>query len=60
MLSFVRRSPSLQRDAFAEYGEALHLANNSLAERANARSDSTLAMVILMSFFDVSSSTPIF
>jgi hypothetical protein len=53
MLSFARRSPPLGHQAYNEYGAALQLANHSLSEPATARSDSTLAVVILMSFFEV-------
>ena len=54
MLSFVKRRPELQARAYNEYGAALQLANKSLGDVESARSDSTLAVVILMSFFEVS------
>lgn len=56
MLSFARRSPGLEREAYAEYGAAIQLVNHSLSAPATASSDSTLAIVILMSFFEVSRS----
>jgi hypothetical protein len=54
MLSFKRRSTSLAQEAFAEYGTAMHVVNRELSNPATALSDSTLAIVVLMSFFEVS------
>lgn len=53
MLSFKRSSLSLSRDAHAEYGTALQLVNRELSNPVAACSDSTLAVVVLMSFFEV-------
>ncbi|KAB5559564.1 hypothetical protein GE09DRAFT_1285549 [Coniochaeta sp. 2T2.1] len=53
MLSFVKRRPELQARAYNEYGAALQLANKSLGNVETAKSDSTLAVVILMSFFEI-------
>ncbi|KAB5513324.1 hypothetical protein GE09DRAFT_1231951 [Coniochaeta sp. 2T2.1] len=53
MLSFVKRRPELQARAYNEYGAALQLANKSLGDVETAKSDSTLAVVILMSFFEI-------
>ncbi|UNI15521.1 hypothetical protein JDV02_002048 [Purpureocillium takamizusanense] len=50
--SFARKSPALRRAAAAEYGAALEGVNRMLSDPGTATSDSTLAVVILMSFFE--------
>jgi len=52
--SFTRKSTAMQRAAAAEYSTALQSINRMLADPATATLDSTLAVVILMSFFEVS------
>lgn len=58
LLSFARRSPELRAKAYNEYGAALKLANASLSQPEKARSDTTLAVVVLLSFFEVRFSSP--
>jgi hypothetical protein len=53
LLSFARRAPELRQKAYNEYGTSLQLANMSLSQPDNAKSDTTLAVVILMSYFEV-------
>ncbi|KAL3952618.1 hypothetical protein ACCO45_012561 [Purpureocillium lilacinum] len=50
--SFTRKSTAMQRAAAAEYSTALQSINHMLADPATATLDSTLAVVILMSFFE--------
>jgi hypothetical protein len=54
LLSFARRSPELRREAYNEYGAALQHAGQSLSHPEKAKSDTTLAVVVLLSFFEVS------
>ncbi|GJN69992.1 hypothetical protein PLICBS_004044 [Purpureocillium lilacinum] len=54
--SFTRKSTAMQRAAAAEYSTALQSINHMLADPATATLDSTLAVVILMSFFELSTS----
>ncbi|GJN86764.1 hypothetical protein PLIIFM63780_010346 [Purpureocillium lilacinum] len=51
--SFTRKSTAMQRAAAAEYSTALQSINHMLADPATATLDSTLAVVILMSFFEI-------
>ncbi|KAI5458711.1 hypothetical protein BGZ63DRAFT_51393 [Mariannaea sp. PMI_226] len=53
LLSFARGSPSLAHEAYAQYGTALQLVNGLLSTPATATLDATLAVVVLMSFFEI-------
>lgn len=58
MLSRVRRLRSLSHIARQEYGTALKLVNQALADPAEAKTDNTLFAVVLLALYEVSFPTP--
>ncbi|KAJ5382847.1 hypothetical protein N7517_000758 [Penicillium concentricum] len=53
MLSRVRRVASLRRAALQEYGSALKLVNQALANPDQAKTDQTLGAVILLALYEI-------
>ena len=56
MLSRVRRVASLSQAAHQEYGYALKLVNQALADADEAKTDQTLGAVVLLALYEVSTS----
>lgn len=56
MLSRVRRVASLSQAARREYGSALNLVNQALADANQAKTNQTLGAVVLLALYEVSSS----
>ncbi|CAI7589233.1 unnamed protein product, partial [Penicillium glandicola] len=52
MLSRVRRAPSLRKAARQEYGSALQLVNQALADANEAKTNQTLGAVVLLALYE--------
>jgi hypothetical protein len=57
MLSRVRGSRALDQVARKEYGSALEFVNQALADPQEAKTDQTLGAVVLLSLYEVSTSS---